>query len=123
MFPINIILNTSEGKFHYKGTLEKENNKTIIQYEEQIIETKKSTVVFLIEENKIVIKRLSGEIIFCEYEKEQEFNYKTPYGFLTFQIKTHKIVKEENKITICYSLYSENKKIKEEKTILSYYKR
>ena len=121
MFPLDIVLNTSEGKFHYKGNLKKENNKTIIQYEEQIVDTKKSTVIFSIEENKVVIKRLSGEIIFCEYT-ESEFYYKTNYGFIIFQIKTHKIIKEKNKITICYSLYAENKKIKEEKIILSYYK-
>ena len=120
MFPIDIILNTSEGKFYYQGTLKRENSKTIIQYEEQIIETKKDTVVFLIEENKIVVKRLGGEIIFCE-DEEKEFHYENIYGFLVFQIKTHQIIKEKDKITICYSLCAENKKIKEEKIILSYY--
>ncbi|AMP19800.1 hypothetical protein AZF37_00180 [endosymbiont 'TC1' of Trimyema compressum] len=122
MFPIDIILNTSEGKFHYQGTLKRENSKTIIQYEEQIIETKKDTVVFLVEENKIVVKRLGGEMIFCE-DEEKEFHYETPYGFLVFQIKTHQIIKEKDKITICYSLCAENEKIKEEKIILSYYER
>lgn len=124
MFPINIILNTSEAKFHYQGTLKRENNKTIIQYEEQTIERKKNkdTVVFFIEENKIVVKRLGAEMIFCEYE-EKEFHYESPYGFLVFQIKTHQIIKEKDKIIIRYSLYAENEKIKKEKIILSYYER
>ena len=122
MVQIGIILNTSEGTFHYQGTLKKDNRKTRIQYEEQMIEKKKDTVVFLVEENKVVIKRLGGEMIFCE-DEEKEFHYETPYGFLVFQIKTHQIKKENNTITICYSLYAENEKIKEEKMVLSYYER
>lgn len=122
MVQIGIILTTSEGKFHYQGTLKRENNKMIIQYEEQLVEKEKDTVIFVVEDRKVLVKRRGGEMIFCENE-DKDFHYDTPYGFLVFQIKTHQLLKEHQKLTICYGLWAEGEKIKEEKMVLSYYER